>query len=98
MDPLLIYLLAADLCAFCLMGWDKYQARRGAWRISERALFLSALLGGALGALLGMQLFRHKTKHLRFVIGIPVILLLQVAVLLWAFVLRDGSWRSLLPF
>ena len=61
-----------------LMGIDKWKARRGRWRISEKTLFLAAIFGGSIGSLAGMYLFRHKTKHLRFTIGIPVILVLQM--------------------
>lgn len=78
------YLAIVNLWAFCLMGFDKRRAkRRGARRIRERTLFLSALLGGSPGALAGMWIFRHKTKHWYFVWGIPVILLAQAAVCLW---------------
>lgn len=76
------YLIAVNVLAFALMGLDKSKARRGAWRIPEKVLFLAALLGGSLGALLGMFAFRHKTKHLRFVLGLPVILLLQLTAAL----------------
>lgn len=80
------YLAAVNLWAFCLMGFDKRRAkRRGARRIRERTLFLSALLGGSLGALAGMWIFRHKTKHGYFVWGIPAILLAQAALCLWLF-------------
>lgn len=78
------YLAIVNLWAFCLMGFDKRRAkRRGARRIRERTLFLSALLGGSPGALAGMWTFRHKTKHWYFVWGIPAILLAQAAVCLW---------------
>jgi uncharacterized membrane protein YsdA (DUF1294 family) len=76
--PLLCYLLAVNLLAFVLMGADKSKARRGAWRIPEKVLFLSALAGGSVGAIAGMFAFRHKTKHLRFVLGLPAILLAQL--------------------
>lgn len=63
------------------MGIDKFKARRGLWRIPEKTLFLSALLGGAMGSILGMKLFRHKTKHRSFTIGMPCLFLLNVAAL-----------------
>ena len=75
---LILYLLAVNITAFALFGADKRKARRNAWRISEKALFLSAVLGGSLGALIGMRVFHHKTKHWYFVIGIPAILVLQI--------------------
>ena len=76
------YLAAVNLWAFGLMGFDKRRARQGGRRVRERTLFLSALLGGSLGALLGMWVFRHKTRHWYFVWGIPLILLAQLAALL----------------
>ena len=57
------YLIAVNSIAFALMGIDKKRAKQSAWRISEKALFLPAILGGSVGAILGMQIFRHKTKH-----------------------------------
>ena len=63
------------------MGIDKKRAIRGAWRISEASLFFTALIGGALGTTLGMEYFRHKTKHRYFKLGMPAILLCQVVVL-----------------
>ena len=81
--PLLCYLAAVNVLAFALMGIDKAKAKRGAWRIPEKVLFLSALIGGSIGAIAGMFAFRHKTKHLSFVLGLPAILLLQLALALW---------------
>lgn len=72
------YLIFINLAAFLLMGLDKSKARRGKWRIPEKTLFLSAILGGSVGAILGMQFFRHKTRHASFVIGMPCILFLQL--------------------
>ena len=78
-----LYLLAVNLAAFCLMGADNRRARREAWRISEKALFLPALLGGALGGFAGMRVFRHKTRHWYFRFGFPLLLVLQLALLGW---------------
>jgi len=75
---LIVYLLLVNLIAFALMGIDKSKAKRGAWRIPEKSLFLSAILGGSVGAILGMQIFRHKTKHWYFQYGMPLILVLQI--------------------
>lgn len=85
--PLLAgYLLLVNLWSFALMGVDKRRAKRkGARRIRERTLFLSALLGGSPGALLGMWTFRHKTKHWYFVWGIPLILIAQTVLGIWLF-------------
>lgn len=77
---LVIYLLTINLFAFTLMGIDKEKARRGAWRIPEKHLFLSVILGGSIGGILGMQFFRHKTKHWYFKYGFPLIFLLQVGL------------------
>lgn len=77
------FLAAFNLLAFILMGADKRRARMGRRRIPERTLFLSALIGGSVGAIAGMYAFRHKTKHLRFILGLPAILLLQLALALW---------------
>ena len=76
---LLIWLAAANLLGFVLMGADKRRARKGLWRIPERTLFLSAILGGSVGTIAGMWTFRHKTKHWYFVFGMPLILLAQLA-------------------
>lgn len=87
----LIYAAAMNLAAFCLMGADKHRARRHAWRIPEATLFLSALLGGSIGAIAGMYGFHHKTKHWYFVIGMPAILAAQIA-LIWLYVrLANGE-------
>ena len=79
----LVYLIGINLAGFIIMGVDKKRAIRGAWRISEASLFLTALLGGSLGCILGMQHFRHKTKHWYFVWGVPAILLAQLALAVW---------------
>ena len=74
------YLLLVNLAGFLLMGLDKRRARRGAWRISEKALFLPAVLGGSLGAIAGMRTFRHKTRHWYFRYGLPALLAVQLAL------------------
>ena len=83
---LLWYLAAVNLVTFTVYGVDKAKARRGAWRVPEKKLFLLPLLGGSLGAVLGMLTFRHKTKHWYFVWGIPLILLAQMALAVWVYV------------
>ena len=77
---LTIYLIFMNLLAFLLMGLDKSKARRNRWRIPEKTLYLSAILGGSIGAILGMQVFRHKTKHASFRIGMPCILIAQLGL------------------
>lgn len=78
---ILIYLIAINIIAFAVMGIDKRKAIKRRWRIPEKSLFLSAILGGSIGAIAGMQLFRHKTKHTKFVIGMPAILILQIVII-----------------
>lgn len=82
MEVLWIYLLVINVAAFVMYGMDKKRAVRGQWRIPEKSLLLAAAVGGALGALLGMQIFRHKTRHLKFTVLVPLCLVLW-AVLLW---------------
>lgn len=82
MNPYLIgYLILTNLARFVLFGVDKYRAKNHLWRIPEKTLFLSALVGGALGCLIGMYFFHHKTRHWYFRIGIPVILVLNLLIL-----------------
>ena len=83
---LLVWLAAVNVVTFAVYGIDKAKAKRGAWRVPERTLFLLPLLGGSLGALLGMRVFHHKTKHWYFVWGIPLILLAQIALAVWLYV------------
>ena len=83
MKYLLGYLLILNAAAFLLMLVDKQKAKRNLWRIPEATLMWSAVLGGSIGALLGMNLFRHKTKHLKFTIGIPLILAAQIAAVVY---------------
>lgn len=78
-----LYLIAVNLAAFWGMRADKRRAKCGAWRISEKALFLPAICGGALGGMLGMKLFHHKTRHWYFRYGFPLLLFLQLAGLVW---------------
>lgn len=79
----ILYLVLINVIAFLLMGIDKRRAVRHRWRIPEKTLFLSALLLGSIGANLGMQVFRHKTKHKSFVLGMPLILIIQTAAVLY---------------
>jgi uncharacterized membrane protein YsdA (DUF1294 family) len=79
----LIYLLILNVIGFALMGLDKRKAQKHLWRIPEKMLFLSSLLGGSVGTLLGMYFFRHKTKHWYFVVGMPLILILQIAAAIY---------------
>ena len=80
---ILIYLLIINALAFLLMLADKQAARKNLWRFPESTLLTAAAFGGSIGALIGMYTFRHKTKHLRFTVGIPLILLIQIALTIW---------------
>ena len=82
MKYLYLYLTIINALGLLLMLADKQKARRGAWRIPERTLLWVAALGGSLGSWVGMQMFRHKTKHLKFTIGIPVFLALHIVGLI----------------
>lgn len=90
---LLICLAAVNVAAFAAMGIDKARAKAGAWRIPEATLFLLAVLGGSVGGILGMQLFRHKTRHKTFIVGFPAILVCQLA--LAAYILLKWKWNLL---
>lgn len=79
---MLFALLLVNALAFFLMYIDKSNAKSGCWRIPERKLFLSVLLGGGVGGTLGMYLFRHKTKHWYFRYGYPVLAVLQIIIVL----------------
>ncbi len=82
---LLAWLAVINLLTFIVYGADKRRARKGKWRVPEKTLFLLPLLGGSIGALLGMRVFHHKTKHWYFVWGIPAILLAQIALAVWIY-------------
>ncbi len=77
------YFIIINIMGFASMGIDKRRAIRSAYRIPEATLFAIALVGGSLGSNLGMRIFRHKTKHWYFNIGMPIILLVQVAILVF---------------
>ena len=74
------YLFAINIVSFFLYGIDKYKAKKGQWRIPEATLLMIAVIGGSIGAWVGMRLWHHKTMHKNFKYGIPVIIILQVAL------------------
>jgi len=82
---LILYIAVMSLIAFGAFGLDKYKAKANRWRIRERTLFILAILGGGIGAFLGMKIFHHKTLHKQFVIGIPAIMIIQLILIgfLW---------------
>lgn len=83
MKYFLLYLLIINAVGFLLMLIDKRKARHHRWRIPEATLMGVAALGGSIGSLLGMYTVRHKTKHPKFTLGIPVILIAQISLALW---------------
>lgn len=86
MKLLLYYLLIINAAGFLLMLVDKWKAKKNRWRVRESTLLIIAALGGSIGSLAGMYLFRHKTQHLKFTLGVPLILAAQclIAVVLMA--------------
>lgn len=93
MKYLWIYLLTVNALGFLLMLVDKRKARKRRWRIPESTLFLTAAIGGSVGSILGMYIFRHKTKHRSFTIGMPIILIIQF-FLAMVIVSRLSEWAQ----
>ena len=83
MKQFLIYLLTINAAGFALMLIDKWKAKKNRWRIPEATLMTVAALGGSIGSLLGMYTIRHKTQHLKFTLGIPLILAVQIVAAVW---------------
>lgn len=80
------YLLAINIIAFFIYGIDKWKAKKNRWRIPEKTLLLLAAIGGSIGSWAGMMIWRHKTKHLKFTIGVPLIFILQFALLIYIYI------------
>ena len=82
-EALLYYLIVINVVTFLVYGIDKWKAKKGqgSWRISEATLLILAVIGGSIGALLGMKVWRHKTMHKKFKYGLPLILLAQIALI-----------------
>lgn len=85
MQFLIPYLLIINAAGFLVMLVDKQYARNNLWRIPEATLFAVAVVGGSIGVLIGMYTVRHKTRHLKFTLGVPVILAAQLALAVWLF-------------
>ena len=79
---IIIYLLIINVITFIIMWYDKHQAKKDRWRISEKTLFILALIGGSIGGIAGMYTFKHKTKKWYFKYGFPFILILQIIILI----------------
>lgn len=74
------YLIIINVIAFCIYGVDKRKAKKHLWRIPEDTLIGLALIGGSIGAFLGMRLFHHKTKHIKFYVGVPAIFIIELVI------------------
>ena len=86
MKYFVLYLVVINIFTFFVYGVDKIKAKHDRWRISERTLLLLALVGGFFGAFSGMKLFRHKTQHRKFIIGVPIIAILWIVVGVYLFI------------
>lgn len=80
---ILIYLIAINIVTFFAYGIDKWKAKRSKWRISEATLLGMAVIGGSIGAWLGMRVWHHKTMHKKFQFGIPLIIVAQIVLVIW---------------
>ena len=80
-NALLYYLIVINVVTFLVYGIDKWKAKQGSWRISEATLLMLAVIGGCIGALLGMKVWRHKTMHKKFKYGLPLILIIQIILI-----------------
>ena len=92
MSCLAYYLLAINVVAFIMYGIDKYKAKKAKWRIPEATLLLLDVLGGSIGAWMGMKVWHHKTMHKKFKYGIPAILLIQIALMTY---LHVNLWKQI---
>ena len=84
-EIMICYLLIINIVTTVLYGWDKRCAMKGKYRISEKMLFGLAWIGGSVGAIIGMKVFRHKTRKMKFILGLPCILILHVAIIIGGF-------------
>ena len=80
---MVIYLVIINAITFFVYGIDKWKAKRSKWRISEATLLGLAVIGGSVGAFLGMEVWHHKTMHKKFLYGVPIIILLQIVMIIW---------------
>ena len=82
-EILIVYFVAINVTKFLTFGIDKWKAKQGSWRVSEATLLGLAVIGGCIGALLGMRVWHHKTLHKKFKYGLPLILLAQIVLIYW---------------
>lgn len=79
------YIIAINIVGVFIMAWDKMKARGDGWRVSENNLLLIAIVGGSVGIYLGLKVFRHKTRHYKFSVGVPIIFFIQAGIVVWLF-------------
>ena len=82
-EMIILYVLIINLIGFLIMGLDKFKAKKGFWRTPEKTIFTITLLGGGIGTVTGMYLFRHKTKNMKFTIGLPTILISEIVLIIY---------------
>lgn len=82
-EMIILYVLIINLIGFLIMGLDKFKAKKGFWRTPEKTIFIITLLGGGIGTVTGMYLFRHKTKKMKFTIGLPTILISEIVLIIY---------------
>lgn len=82
---LINYLIIINIVTFFIYGIDKYKAKKSQWRVSEKILITLAILGGSIGAWIGIKIWHHKTKHQKFKLGIPIIIVIQICLLIYLF-------------
>ncbi len=83
LNNFILYLLLINLFGFFIMWLDKTKARKGSWRIAEKTLFIVTAIGGGIGTILGMYIFRHKTQKINFIIGLPIITILEIILFIY---------------
>lgn len=87
MESLFYYLIVANIIGIIMMGMDKRKAKKNLWRIPEKTLFITAVIGGSIGIISGMYMFRHKTQKKAFTWGVPIIIILQIAAVVTLYIL-----------
>lgn len=81
-----LYVILINMIGLAIMAVDKFKAQKGYWRIPEKTIFIVTLLGGGIGTIAGMYAFRHKTKKLKFTIGLPTILIAEIALIIYVYI------------
>lgn len=89
-EMIFCYLICINIIGFLIMGIDKFKAQKGFWRTPEKTIFSVTILGGGIGTVIGMYLFRHKTKKMKFTIGLPTILISEIALVIYFLFFFEG--------